>query len=84
MSSTKTSEADLGGLSFEAALERLEAIVQRLESGEVNLEESIRIYEEGVKIKAFCEKKLAEAQDRVDKIVLAPDGAVTTEPTEIP
>jgi exodeoxyribonuclease VII small subunit len=54
-----------------------------LESGEVNLEESIRIYEEGVKIKAFCEKKLAEAQDRVDKIVLAPDGTVTTEPTEI-
>jgi len=84
MSSAKTSEADLGGLSFEAALERLEAIVQRLESGEVNLEESIRIYEEGVKIKAFCEKKLAEAQDRVDKIVLAPDGSVTTEPTEIP
>jgi len=84
MSSAKASETDLGGLSFEAALERLEAIVQRLESGEVNLEESIRIYEEGVKIKAFCEKKLAEAQDRVDKIVLAPDGSVTTEPTEIP
>jgi len=84
MSSAKTSETDLGGLSFEAALERLEAIVQRLESGEVNLEESIRIYEEGVKIKAFCEKKLAEAQDRVEKIVLSPDGSVTTEPTEIP
>ncbi|HXZ67342.1 MAG TPA: exodeoxyribonuclease VII small subunit [Alphaproteobacteria bacterium] len=84
MSSAKASETDLGGLSFEAALERLEAIVQRLESGEVNLEESIRIYEEGVKIKAFCEKKLAEAQDRVEKIVLSPDGSVTTEPTEIP
>ena len=83
MSNSSTTEADLGGLSFEAALERLEAIVQRLESGEVNLEESIRIYEEGVKIKAFCEKKLAEAQDRVEKIVLAPDGTIATEPTEI-
>jgi len=84
MSNAKTNEIELNGLSFEAALDRLEAIVQRLESGEVNLEESIRIYEEGVKIKAFCERKLAEAQDRVDKIVLAPDGSVTTEPTDIP
>ena len=84
MGGEKTGEVELNGLSFEAALQRLEAIVQRLESGEVNLEESIRIYEEGVKIKAFCEKKLAEAQDRVDKIVLAPDGSVTTEPAEIP
>jgi exodeoxyribonuclease VII small subunit len=71
---------DLGALSFEAALERLEAIVQKLESGEVGLEESIRIYEEGVKIKAFCEKKLSEAQMRVEKIVMGPAGAVKTEP----
>lgn len=71
---------NLESLSFEAALARLEAIVQKLESGEVGLEESIRIYEEGVKIKAFCEKKLGEAQLRVEKIVLAPDGAVKTEP----
>ena len=77
------SEPELDGLTFEAALERLEAIVQRLESGEVDLEESIRIYEEGVKIKAFCEKKLNEAQERVEKIVLAPDGRAKAEPTEI-
>jgi exodeoxyribonuclease VII small subunit len=81
---TAKAEPMLDGLTFEAALERLEAIVQRLESGEVDLEESIRIYEEGVKIKAFCEKKLGEAQERVEKIVLAPDGSVKTEPTEIP
>jgi exodeoxyribonuclease VII small subunit len=77
-------EDTLAGLTFEAALERLEGIVRRLEAGEVDLEESIRIYEEGVKIKAFCEKKLGEAQERVEKIVLAPDGGVKTEPTEIP
>ncbi len=71
---------DLEKLSFEAALEKLEKIVQRLESGDVGLEESIRIYEEGVRIKAFCEKKLNEAQMRVEKIVLAPDGSVKTEP----
>jgi len=71
---------DLESLTFEAALARLETIVQRLESGDVGLEESIRIYEEGVKIKAFCEKKLGEAQMRVEKIVLAPDGGMKTEP----
>lgn len=71
---------DLESLTFEAALARLETIVQRLESGDVGLEESIRIYEEGVKIKAFCEKKLGEAQMRVEKIVLAPDGGAKTEP----
>lgn len=70
---------DLEKMSFEAALEQLEAIVRRLESGEVGLEESIRIYEEGVRIKAFCEKKLNEAQMRVEKIVLASDGTVKTE-----
>jgi exodeoxyribonuclease VII small subunit len=73
-------QAELENLSFEAALEKLEKIVQRLESGDVGLEESIRIYEEGVRIKAFCEKKLNEAQMRVEKIVLAPDGSVKTEP----
>ena len=76
-------EPELDGMTFEAALERLEAIVQKLESGEVDLEESIRIYEQGVKIKAFCERKLNEAQERVDKIVLSPDGSVKIEPTEI-
>ena len=76
-------EPELDGLTFEAALERLEAIVQKLESGEVDLEESIRIYEQGVKIKAFCERKLNEAQERVDKIVLSPDDTVKIEPTEI-
>jgi len=80
MAANTAAANDLEKLSFEAAIEKLEAIVQRLESGEVGLEESIRIYEEGVKIKSFCEKKLSEAQMRVEKIVLAPDGAVKTEP----
>jgi exodeoxyribonuclease VII small subunit len=76
-------EPELDGLTFEAALERLEVIVQRLESGDVDLEESIRIYEQGVKIKAFCERKLNEAQARIDKIVLAPDGSIKIEPADI-
>ena len=53
-------------LSFEAALQRLEQIVSRLESGQAPLEESIALYEEGARLKA--------AQLRVEKIVVGPDG----------
>ncbi len=64
----------LSDLSFEDALQRLEAIVQKLESGQAPLEESISLYEEGAALKAHCEKRLAAAQLRVEKIVVGPDG----------
>lgn len=64
-------------LSFERALEELESIVQRLEQGKVNLEESIAIYERGEALKAHCEKLLREAEDRVEKIRLNADGKPT-------
>ena len=62
-------------LSFEAALEELETIVSRLEQGEVDLEDSISLYERGMALKAHCEKKLKGAEMRLEKIVLGPDGA---------
>ena len=61
-------------LSFEAALEELETIVSRLEQGEVDLEDSIALYERGMALKAHCEKKLKGAEMRLEKIVLGPDG----------
>lgn len=61
-------------LSFEKALERLEAIVSRLESGQAPLEESITLYEEGAALKAHCEARLKQAQLRVEKIVVGADG----------
>lgn len=74
-------EVDLSSLSFEDALRRLEAIVQRLESGEVPLDQSITLYEEGDKLRAQCQKRLADAQARIDKITLGSDGGVSgTEP----
>jgi exodeoxyribonuclease VII small subunit len=82
MAEKKTSAgADVAGLSFEAALKELEEIVKQLESGEVELERSIDIYERGAALKAHCEKKLKDAQLRVEKIVLGPEGA-TSEPAE--
>lgn len=66
--------ASLEGLSFEAALARLEAIVRQLEAGEVDLEASIDLYEQGQKLKAFCETKLKAAQARIEQIQLGSDG----------
>jgi len=65
---------DLSTLSFEDALRRLEAIVQRLESGDASLDESITLYEEGAKLRAQCEARLKSAQEKIDKIVLGADG----------
>ena len=70
-------------LSFEAALEELETIVSRLEQGEVDLEDSIVLYERGMALKAHCEKKLKGAETRLEKIVLGPEGAKGTEPMEL-
>lgn len=74
------SDTPIKSLSFEDALTELEAIVQRLERGDAPLEESIAIYQRGAKLKAHCEGKLKDAQLKVEKIVLAPDGSASTEP----
>ncbi len=70
-------------LSFEAALSELEDIVSRLEQGEVDLEDSIALYERGTALKQHCEKKLKGAEARLEKIVLGADGARGTEPMDL-
>ncbi|KAB7646339.1 exodeoxyribonuclease VII small subunit [Polymorphobacter fuscus] len=59
---------DLAALSFEDALKRLETIVQRLESGEASLEDSITLYTEGQSLKAHCDAKLKSATARIEAI----------------
>jgi exodeoxyribonuclease VII small subunit len=56
-------------LSFEAALKELEGIVGRLEQGEVDLEDSIALYERGQALKGHCEARLKAAEGRLEKIV---------------
>ena len=73
----------LDKLNFEAALEELEGIVRSLESGKAPLEESIAAYERGISLKNHCEKKLAEARLKIEKISLSPDGSVKTEAFDI-
>ena len=77
-----TSDAAIESLSFEAALAELEAIVQRLERGQLDLEASIAAYERGTALRRHCAAKLDEARLRVEKITFEKDGTVKLEPVE--
>ena len=70
-------EAVISTLNFETALAELEQIVARLEGGKVDLEESIKIYERGEALRKHCDAKLAEAEARIEKITLSPQGKPT-------
>lgn len=67
-------------LSFESALAELESIVRSLEKGETALEDSIVSYERGVALKNHCEKKLREAQAKIETITIGKDGEASTAP----
>ena len=69
-------------LKFEAALDRLEEIVKRLEDGDMPLEESLRLFEEGVKLSRLCDQKLQAAERRIEILVKDQEGGATTLPFE--
>jgi exodeoxyribonuclease VII small subunit len=75
--------SDIAVMSFEDALAELEQIVRRLEGGQVKLDEAIMSYERGAQLKRHCENKLNEAQQRVERIVIGPEGVVTAEPAKL-
>jgi exodeoxyribonuclease VII small subunit len=60
---------DPQGLTFEAALRQLEEIVQRLERGELPLEESLKLYEEGIRLSRQCHAKLEEAEGKIELLM---------------
>ena len=70
-------------VKFEECLERLEKIVQELEKGEVPLEKSLTLFEEGMKLSATCRTQLEEAEGKVE-ILLKQNGKLQTEPFEPP
>jgi exodeoxyribonuclease VII small subunit len=78
----KENAPNVSTLTFEAALKELEAIVARLEQGQVDLEDSILLYERGQALKAHCESKLKAAESRLEKIVQNA-GQVGAEPVDI-
>ncbi len=69
-------------MSFEDALTELESIVRDLESGKAPLEKSIEAYERGIALKQHCEKKLRDAQAKIEKITVGKDGKITAQPLD--
>jgi exodeoxyribonuclease VII small subunit len=66
--------------SFEDALKRLEEVLESLEHGNLNLEESVRAFEEGVKLVRFCHDKLDEVERRVELLLKDEAGRFLTKP----
>jgi exodeoxyribonuclease VII small subunit len=64
-------------MTFEEALAELEAVVTRLERGDVALEDSIRLYERGALLRGHCQQKLTEAEEKVSRITLGEGGQPT-------
>ena len=55
--------------TFEQALQQLESVVQKLEKGELPLEESLRLYEDGIRLSRLCHGKLEEAEGRIEMLL---------------
>jgi exodeoxyribonuclease VII small subunit len=63
-------------MNFEQAMAELEAVVSKLESSQVALDDSIKLYERGAELKKHCEEKLKAAEEKIAQITLSPDGKV--------
>lgn len=68
--------------TFAAALSRLEEIVQELEKGDLPLEQSLKLFEEGVKLARLCTRRLDEAERKVEILLKDKDGKITPQPFE--
>ena len=67
---------------FEKAFQKLETIVQRLESEELPLDESLRLFEEGIGLSRFCHQRLEEVEKKIELILADAKGQPVTEPFE--
>jgi len=65
---------------FEDALSKLEKIVSRLEEGEIPLEESLKLFEEGIRLSRFCNQKLDEAEKKVEILLKGKNGLLKAHP----
>lgn len=67
---------------FEDAMNKLEKIVSKLEEGDIALEESLKLFEEGIRLSRFCNQKLDEAEKRVEILMKGQDGILKPHPFE--
>ena len=70
--------------SFEEVLQELEEIVNRLEQGDLPLEESLQLFEQGVRLSRSCHTKLDEAQKRLEILLKDEEGLMTARPFDQP
>lgn len=70
-------------LKFEEALAKLEAIVEKLEVGDIPLEEALEAFEEGVKLSRICLKMLDEAEKRIEILVKGEGGDIQLQPFKV-
>ena len=66
-------------IKFEKAMTRLESIVEELERGDLNIDKSLEIFEEGIKMSRICSKKLGEAEAKIEKLTKGKKGELVTE-----
>ena len=66
-------------IKFEKAIQRLEKIVDDLEKGELDIDRSLEIFEEGIKMSRVCSKKLSEAEAKIEKLTQNEKGELITE-----
>ena len=66
-------------MKFEKAMFRLEKIVEELERGDLDIDKSLEIFEEGIKMSRLCSKKLNEAEARIEKLTKVKKGDLITE-----
>ncbi|HKS66466.1 MAG TPA: exodeoxyribonuclease VII small subunit [Candidatus Acidoferrales bacterium] len=67
---------------FEKSLARLEEVVKRLESADLSLDEAMSLFEEGIKLSRECQRKLEEAEGKVEILLKKADGKIAAEPFE--
>ncbi len=67
---------------FEEALQELETIVQRLEDGNLSLDESLALFEEGIKLSRLCSQRLDEAEKKVEILLKSENGSLSRQPFE--
>ena len=66
-------------IKFEKAMERLEQIVDELEKGDLGIDKSLQIFEEGIKMSRTCSKKLSDAEAKIEKLTRNQKGELITE-----
>ncbi len=66
-------------IKFEKALEKLEKIVEDLENGSLALEDALKKYEEGIRLSALCQKRLSQAEKKIEVLTRSLDGSLKAE-----